>query len=98
MSEGMPGTSKALKLISFLEELEILPEEITEMVNHHRQSETTHGLLWGNIQNFGNETRGLKFIGFLCRILRDVEGWKADEQYNLAVVAANLKRTQEVEL
>lgn len=96
MEEGMSEANKALQLVRFLEELEINPEEVEEIVRHHSRSETTHGLLWGDIQNFGRETKGLKLIGLLCRILKEAEAWKADEQYNMAVVAANLKHAQEV--
>ena len=66
MRDGMPGAIKALKLVGFIEELGITPEEVAEIVKHHRMSETTHGLLWGDIANFGRETIGLKLIGLLC--------------------------------
>ena len=98
MNEGMPGANKALKIVSFIQELEITPEEVAEIVDHHHRSETTHGLLWGDIANFARETDGLELIGLLCRILRDVEGWKTDESYPVAIVAANLKKTLRAEI
>lgn len=96
MSEGMSGSIKALKIVDYIQELGITPEEVAEIVDHHRRYETTHGLLWGDIANFGRETEGLKLIGLLCKILQDVEGWKDDEHYPVAIIAARLQKTQEV--
>ena len=93
--EGMPGFMKALKIVGFIESLELTHEEIHEALEHHRRADTTHGLLWGNIANFGRETEGLELLEFLCRIQKAVKAWKADDEYEVAVVAAHLQKTQE---
>ncbi len=95
MSEGMPGFVKAMKLIDYLEELELTDEEITEAHEHFRRADTTHGLLWGNIAQFGQETNGLKLLSLLSKVMNDAKTWRNDEAYPLAVVARHLQKTQE---
>lgn len=96
MSEGLPGFIKAMKLVDYLEGLELTDEEITEAHEHFRRADGSHGLLWGNIQNFGRESKALELMSLLCQIQRDIKTWRNDSAYPLAVVAGHLRKTQEV--
>lgn len=94
--QGMPGFMKALKLVLFINELDFTDEEITEALDHFRKADSSHGLLWGDIANFHRENQGLGLLRFLSVILKEVKAWGDSDEYPLAVVAANLQRTQEI--
>lgn len=95
MSEGMPGFMKTLKIVGFINDLELTEEEIEEAVDHFRRADNTHGLLWGDIANLGRENKALKLLSLLSMIMRDIQKWRIDEAYATAVVAAHLQATQE---
>jgi hypothetical protein len=97
MSEGMPAFNKALEICRLLSEFEFTEPELDEAQAHVWRADTTHGLLWGNIANFHNETRGLDLLKFLVEVLVVVPSLQAHKQFPLAVVAANLKLVEKLE-
>ena len=94
-SEGLPGIMKAIKLIGFIEELKVTDEERKEAWANIRLSDTTHGLLWGDIANFRRETQGLDLIRFLCDTLTTIRSWQDHESYALAVRASMIQKIHE---
>lgn len=97
MTEGMSAFNKALEICRLLNEFEFTEEELDEAQNHVGRADTTHGLLWGNIANFHNEMRGLDLLTFLVDVVKATTQLQEHEQFPIAVVAANLKKTQEVQ-
>ena len=92
-TDGLPGFLKTLEIVEFIESRELTDDDIAESFDHWRKSDVTHGLLWGDISNFGREDKGLELLSLLCDVMKRIKEWRNDEVYPIAVVAANLYKT-----
>ena len=92
--EPMPGASKALKIIKYAALQNITPKDYKELADLVRTSETTHGLLWGDIAKFGQETKTLDMLKLCVDVLQMVRKWPSHPQHSLALRAALLAEFQ----
>jgi len=84
--EGMPAALKALDMVRELTMIEITDEELEEFASHVRRSDTTHGLLWGSIPNFRQESNMIDAMKMLVEIGTTVKKWKADKRFVMAYI------------
>ena len=91
--KGMPGFLKALEIILRISRIEITDEEITEALKHLSMSDSTYGLLWGDLSPMGRQRDNtqLNILKCLAEVLKFTKEIEEHPGYSMSVKAALVK-------
>jgi len=93
--EGMPGFLKALEIILRISRIEITDEEITEALKHLSLSDSTYGLLWGDLTPMGRQRDNtqLEILKCLAEVLKFTKEIEKHPGYSMSVKVALIRLT-----